>query len=458
MHSGNEEHFTPPQAWRETHARARAEARAGLYVHVPFCSVRCTYCDFSSGALSRDVLNRYLSALETEMERRAPQAQSLTFSSVFFGGGTPSALPGWAFRRIVQGLRARYAIAPDAEFTLEANPESVRDTLLDAWAEGGVNRLSMGAQTSHADELQWLGRIHAAERPAEALALARAHGFRRLSLDLMFAFPGHTLARWEETLDWVLSHDLEHVSAYAFIPEVGTPLGDAVARRERVVPDDDTQAAMYQRLVDRLAERGLHGYETSNFCRNGGEARHNLVYWLRRPYLALGPSAHGFVNGERYGNHYATGRWAAAIERGELPESEREGEDALGRDRELLMLGLRLGEGLAPADHDAATWRSLTARYGEAWRAASAGGRLERTASGGVRIPSALRFVADDVIAWIDARADLAPSHAAAGDDSIDTSIEALAGAGPVAPAGFDTHRERYLPSMPCQNSHSPAA
>jgi oxygen-independent coproporphyrinogen-3 oxidase len=298
----------------------------------------------------------------------------------------------------------------------------------------------MGAQSAHADELALLGRIHSAERPAEALALARSHGFQRLSLDLMFAFPGHTPERWDETLEWIAALDLEHVSAYAFIPEPGTPLGDGVGRGQRSVPDDDTQASMYERLTARLWRSGLHAYETSNFCRAGAEARHNLVYWLRRPYLALGPSAHGFWYGERYGNHYATTRWSAALERGESPEAEREPEEARGRDRELLMLGLRLTQGLEPTDHDPAAWRALALRYGVAWRAAIAQGRLEPTRLGGVRIPDGLRFVADDVIAWLDIRAD-------------DVEVD-----GGKAGGWFDTHADRFLPSMACQNSHSPAA
>jgi len=261
----------------------------------------------------------------------------------------------------------------------------------------------------------------------------------------MFAFPGHTPERWDETLEWIATLDLEHVSAYAFIPEPGTPLGDAVSRG-RSVPDDDTQAAMYERLTASLAGLGLHAYETSNFCRAGAEARHNLVYWLRRPYLALGPSAHGFVNGERYGNHYATMRWSAALERGESPEAEREPEEPRGRDRELLMLGLRLTEGLEPSDHDPAAWRALAFRYGAAWRAAIAQGRLEPTGSGGVRIPAAHRFVADDVIAWVDVRGD----DAADGDARRETDGDAR--------RRVDTHADRFLPSMTWQNWHSPAA
>ena len=377
-------------------------------MHVPFCAVRCTYCDFSTGSLSAPAVERYLGAMCREADARAAVASGRVFHSVFFGGGTPSALPAAAFRRLWRTLVGRFAVARDAEITLEANPESVRDDRLEAWTACGVNRLSFGAQSFDPGELRALGRVHTAERPADAVALARAHGVQRLSLDLMFGFPGHTLASWARTLDRVLALELEHVSAYCFIPEPGTPLGDAVAAGTAVLPDDDEQAAAYERLDATVGEHGYACYETSNFCRPGGEARHNLVYWLRRPYLGLGPSAHGLWDGRRYGNAYAFGAWAAALERGERPEVEAEAETRESRAREIVMLGLRLACGLHAADYAPAAWRDVAQRYGRAFDRALASGRLERCARG-LRIPSRLRFLADDVIARIEADAARAP-------------------------------------------------
>jgi len=388
-------------------AEARDAARVGLYVHVPFCAVRCTYCDFSSGALSAQAVERYLLALEREIARRAPAADGVAFTSVFFGGGTPSALSARHFARVWRALRARLTIAPDAEITLEANPESVRPALLDAWAAAGVNRLSMGAQSFDPEELARLGRIHDAERPAAAFAMARAHGFRRLSLDLMFGFPDHTPGRFAATLDRALALDPEHLSAYCFIPEAGTPLGDAVLRGAARLPGAEAQADLYATLIERLAGAGYGIYETSNFCRPGAEARHNLVYWLRRDYLGLGPSAHGLWRGERYGNHYGADRWAAALEADGAcdtvePETERSRAD------EIVMLGLRFATGLDARDHTPTRWGEVTRRYGDAFRRAIATGRLEQT-PGGVRVPAEHRFVADDVIAWLMAIADREP-------------------------------------------------
>ncbi len=383
---------------------ARSRARAGLYVHVPFCAQRCTYCDFSTGALSSHAVERYLAAMTLEIARRAPDAGALEFSSVFFGGGTPSALSPRAFRTLWRGLRAAFRIAPDAEITLEANPESVRPAQLDAWREAGVNRLSMGAQSFDADELRVLGRIHDRARPARAFELARRHGFERLSLDLMFGYPGHTMERWRATLEQALELAPEHLSAYCFIPEPGTPLGDAALTGSNPLPAPEWQADAYAYLTDRFATAGLACYETSNFARPGAEARHNLVYWLVRPCVALGPSAHGFVHGERYGNHYAFSRWATALERGRSTEAEREPYDRERHATEIMMLGLRLGAGLDRDDHAGAAWQSVLTRYRDAFEGAVAGRRLERT-SQGWRIPAGLRFMADDVLAWIEARA-----------------------------------------------------
>ena len=383
---------------------AREAARAGLYVHVPFCARRCSYCDFASGVFSAAAAERWLAALEREAALRAPAAAGLVLTSVFFGGGTPSTLSPRHVARVARVLRAAFTIAPDAEITLEANPESVEPRRLGAWRAAGVDRLSLGAQSFHADELARLGRIHPPGRPGEAFALARAQGFRRLSLDLMYGFPGQRAERWRETLERALALEPEHLSAYAFTAEPGTPLGDAVLSGRECVPGDDEQAEAYETLLAGAARAGLGPYETSNLCRPGAEARHNLVYWLRRPYVGLGPSAHGLLAGERYGNHRSLDAWAAALERGAAPESEREKPEADSRAREVMLLGLRLTTGVRAADHEPGVWRETMARYGAALEEAVVTGRLVRREAG-FALPRELRFVADEVIAWIEVRA-----------------------------------------------------
>ena len=415
-------------------AAARREAIAGLYVHVPFCAVRCHYCDFSSGALSKAAVERYLAAIAVEARLRASGAAQTRFHSVFFGGGTPSALGPAAFARLMRTLRDQFDIAPGAEITLEANPESVDAGRLEAWRAGGVNRLSMGAQSFHADELERLGRVHAAGRPAAATALARAYGFERLSLDLMFGYPGHDARRFEASLEAALACGIEHLSAYCFIPEPGTPLGDAALAGEAALSGPETEADLYEVAERVLSDAGFACYETSNFCRPGAEARHNLVYWLRRPYLGLGPSAHSLLNGERFANHYAFARWAAALECGRAPESERERESEVSVATEILLLGLRLGRGIDPRDHSATVWRALRSRFGDALDRAVNAGRLD-LGGGAYRVPAWARFVADEVIAWVLAR-EQSPCEGR---------------------APFDTRAASPIMIEPCSNLPSPA-
>lgn len=407
---------------------ARAEARLGLYVHVPFCAVRCRFCDFATGSLSAEKVERYLAAMEREAGLRAGDATGAAFTSVFFGGGTPSALSSRHFTRLMRIVRGSFDIAGGAEITIEANPESVRPALLDAWAAAGVNRISMGAQSFVPAELERLGRIHDAARPAEAVRLARRHGFRRLSVDLMFAFPGHQLSGWRHTLERALALDVEHLSAYAFIPEDGAPMGAAVLRGELALPSPEQQSRLYATLVRTLGSAGYACYETSNFARPGGEARHNLVYWLRRDHLALGPSAHGLWGGVRHMNSRGFDAWADGLAHSR-PWRTLEPETHASRTDEIVMLALRLGSGLLPEDHDPDTWGEVVDRFGVRLERGVAERRLLRS-RGGWRISARHRFVADEILAWV------------------------LAGPAP----RIDTPPERSVTSRPCLISPSPVS
>jgi len=408
--------------------RARDEARVGLYVHVPFCSVRCDYCDFATGTISAAAVARYLEALAREIERRAESARGVQFSSVFFGGGTPSALSARHFEQVWAMIRGHFELARDAEITLEANPESVRPALLDAWAQAGVNRLSMGAQSFDPNELERLGRIHDAEQPGRAAALARAHGFRRLSLDLMFGFPGASAETFRATLDRALEIDPEHLSAYCYIAEPDTPMGRAVLQGELTLPEPEEQAELYDEMTATLARAGHACYEISNFCRPDAEARHNLVYWLRRDYLAVGPSSHGLWRGVRYGNRPGLYDWAARLASSRAWASEEPETDS-SRAEEIVMLGLRLADGLRANDYAPSEWHEVTARFGRAFERAVATERLLQD-GGCVRIAPEHRFVSDDIIAWV-----LADSER----------------------VGFDSVGNRSVPSAPCLVPHFPA-
>jgi oxygen-independent coproporphyrinogen-3 oxidase len=341
---------------------------------------------------------------------RAPGAAGVSFSSVFFGGGTPSAISPRAFTRAWHAIGEHFTLERDAEITLEANPETVKPGLLEAWAAAGVNRLSMGAQSFVPEELRSLGRLHDEHRPGQAFTLARTHGFERLSLDLMFGYPGHTPGNWARTLEAALALEPEHISAYGFIPEDGTPLGDAVARGETSPVPPELEADLHAQADAAFVAAGLRPYETSNWARPGAECRHNLTYWLRRDYLALGPSAHGLWRGMRYENARSLGDWAERLERGDDPAVAREQDTPVSRTDETVMLALRLASGLDLRDLPPGPLEELDMRYTNAFTAAHGDGRLER-APHGWRVPAAHRFVADDTIAWLAVRARAMPSR-----------------------------------------------
>ncbi len=274
----------------------------GLYVHVPFCTVKCSYCDFNSYAGIEDLQARWLDAALAELALWAPRLEARVFSTVFIGGGTPSLLPGESIRRLLDAVRAQLRLAVDAEITLEANPESVRPERLAEYRAAGVNRISMGVQSLDPAELGFLDRIHSADRARQAFGEIRAAQFDNVNLDLIYGLPGQSLAGWRSTVDGVLSWHggPDHLSCYALTVEDGTPLAARVAAGRVVEADPDAVAEIADWTAARLSRAGYEQYETSNYARNGLQCRHNLLYWRNQEYLAIGPGAHGFVDGVRY--------------------------------------------------------------------------------------------------------------------------------------------------------------
>ncbi|MBR7187776.1 MAG: radical SAM family heme chaperone HemW [Clostridia bacterium] len=273
-----------------------------IYIHVPFCARKCAYCDFASFSGREADWRRYFEALWAELESWSPRLSGYEVASVFFGGGTPTLVPG---EYIVETLSRARAIAPftaDAEITLEGNPGTLTPEKLAAYRSAGVNRLSLGAQSFDDRLLRSLGRIHTAAQIGEAVRLARTAGFGNINLDLMYALPGQATEQWLHTLDAAVSLEVQHISAYSLIVEEGTPMADRVRRGEAVIPDDDAVNAMQRAAIDRLAAAGYGRYEISNYARPGIECRHNLTYWRRGDYLGLGCAAHSMLRETRFCN------------------------------------------------------------------------------------------------------------------------------------------------------------
>jgi len=356
----------------------------GVYVHVPFCSTRCDYCDFATWTDRAHLVDDYVDACVADAERRAGATPAAT--SVFFGGGTPSLLTAAQVTRVLRAVPR----VPGAEVTVECNPDSVDPAKLAAYREAGVTRLSFGVQSMRTHVLAALGRTHDPANVGRAVRWARAAGFHTFNLDLIFGTPGETVDDWRATLDAVLELEPPHVSAYALTVEPSTPLGRRVATGSPG-PDEDDQATKYEVADDRLTAAGLGWYEISNWARPGHECRHNLLYWSQGPYLGIGCAAHGHTpargaergtpGSRRWWNVRAPERYLARIRAGRSPEAGEEHLDGDAAADEALALALRTRTGapIAPA------WAPLAgdlAALGLLEAAAAARGRAVLTRRG----------------------------------------------------------------------------
>ncbi|HMO95290.1 MAG TPA: radical SAM family heme chaperone HemW, partial [Tepidiformaceae bacterium] len=273
-----------------------------VYVHIPFCTIKCGYCDFNAYAGMDALKAAYGEALVRQVRANAPLLSGRSIRSVGFGGGTPGEVPASQVGRVLEALHELAEWEAEAEVTLEVNPATTGRTALRELRAAGVNRLSIGAQSFHTDELRFLDRIHSADATAAAVELAREAGFERISLDLIYGLPGQQMERWEETLVAAVETGAGHISTYALTVEEGTPLARRVAAGEVIPLDEDAFAAMYERTTDVLEAEGFRQYELSNWARPGEFSRHNSIYWTDGEYLAIGAGAHGYVAGERYEN------------------------------------------------------------------------------------------------------------------------------------------------------------
>ena len=316
----------------------------GIYVHIPFCEHKCIYCDFYS-IESHDPIEEFIRALKREIAASSAAAGSDTFSSIFFGGGTPSLLDPAVIGDIVGLLDRTFRIDAGAEVTLEANPGTVDRGKLMGYRAAGVNRLSFGVQSFHEDDLRFLTRIHTSEQAIQGFRMARETGFENVSLDLIFALPGQTMSRWEQNLRQAVELGPSHVSAYSLIVEPETPLFRMVKAGQVSPIPVEAEAEMYEFTMQYLRESGYEHYEVSNYAMPGFRSRHNRGYWDHASYLGFGPSAHSFRNNRRWWNTPNVRSYCDAIAEGRPPVA---GEEILNKRQlfdETVMLGLR-GEGL----------------------------------------------------------------------------------------------------------------
>lgn len=341
-----------------------------LYVHIPFCRQKCRYCDFASYAGCENRMDAYVDALLAEAAVQSQRLHHPKVETVFLGGGTPSLLTGELLSRLLTGLHALFQIAPDAEFTSEANPGTLTAQWLTAALQGGVNRLSMGMQALQPELLRTLGRIHDFSQVQQSIGLARSMGFSNLSLDLMFGLPGQTRQHWQETLEAALSLNPQHLSCYGLIPEEGTPLKADLDAGWLTLPDEETERTMYDDALSILSAHGFQQYEISNFALPGYACQHNLGYWRQVPYLGLGASASSMLTDS------PSAAYTRETNPPKLADYLRMVQDAHWSDREVIpvsagearfetmMLGLRTTEGVSAEGFQQMHGTSLAEQYG----------------------------------------------------------------------------------------------
>lgn len=327
----------------------------GVYLHVPFCRVRCGYCDFNTytatelhGARQDQYADTLLREIELSVDvlarAGAPRREA---STVFFGGGTPTLLPAGDLGRMLSGVRDAFGLAPDAEVTVEANPDTVTPAVVEELAAAGVTRMSIGMQSAVPHVLAALERTHDPANIASAVAAARDAGLA-VSLDLIYGAPGESLGDWRRSIDTALAHEPDHLSAYALIIEDGTKLARQIRRGEVPAPDDDLQADMYELADAALAAAGYEWYEVSNWSRGRAQrSRHNLAYWRGQDWWGYGPGAHSHIAGLRWWNVKHPAAYAQRLAQGESPAAGRELLDAQVRGVERLLLESRIREGVA---------------------------------------------------------------------------------------------------------------
>lgn len=333
--------------WSAEPSRSGRDMSFGLYIHLPYCRSICPYCAFATAPLHHAEPERFLAALDRELA--AARKEGVAWSrpvTIYVGGGTPTALDPPTLRRFLSWVRSAFDLTAVREWTVEANPEGLTDEKLAVLLDGGVRRLSIGVQSLEPSILKSLGRIHSAEKALDAIERARRAGFESVSADLIVAVPGETPEGIARGVEALLERGVTHLSAYSLQVEPNTPFAAKVARGALSPPGDDTAADRYALLDSLLLPRGFRHYEVSNYALPGCESKHNVGYWIRRPYLGLGPGAHSYDGERRWENEHDTRRYLERVEQAGLPRDEVTTLDARSAAEEEVFLALRRDRGL----------------------------------------------------------------------------------------------------------------
>lgn len=369
----------------------------GLYLHIPFCRSKCLYCDFCSFPHPKEeTVDRYVSMLCEDLCRRAAECRDDTVDTVYLGGGTPTLLPAKLPIKILDTVAKHYHLSSNAEITLECNPATGdRDSFV-ALRKSGFNRVSIGLQSAHRDELRALGRRHDFEQFCKTFAELRDADFTNVSADVMFGLPLQTTERYLQTLEKLCALSPEHISAYGLIVEDGTPFSTLAARGQLPLPDEETTREMYFAGISLLASHGIAQYEISNFAKKGYESRHNLKYWNCDEYLGFGPAAYSDFGGSRFGNS----RDLVAYNEGKSILEETETPDQKERMNEYVMLRMRLCEGVSASAFEARFGMDFEEAFGQKLSRYRNGGFVRKTEDGYAFTPEGM-YVSNAILSEV---------------------------------------------------------
>jgi len=396
-------HYHDPMPQRDSWSKP-AGGQCGIYVHVPYCHSKCGYCDFYSVPLERPGVSGLVEMVGRELGTRIEGADH-EIRSIFCGGGTPTVLPVESLGKLLAGLSQIARTHPVEEFTVEANPGTVDDEKVDLLVGAGVNRVSMGAQSFDVQELAVLERLHSPDDVVTSVGRLRQRGAQQISIDLIFGIPGQTIGSWDESLRRAIELEPDHVACYGLTYEPGTRLYEQREAGVVTACDEELEADLYLHAIETLAAAGYQQYEISNFARPGCECLHNLAYWHNEPYIGVGPSASGFLNGRRYKNVSDIEAYVQMMDAQGHAEAESEVIDSRTLMTEMIMMQLRLVEGLSIADFCGRTGADPVALFGDTLDQLVERG-LATVSETHIALTRSGRLVADRIIVELASRCD----------------------------------------------------
>ncbi len=351
------------------------DKRIGLYVHIPYCRQKCSYCDFNSYASMEGTVPEYFNALNNEISSYSDMLQGFTVKTVFMGGGTPSYVDSKYMHPLMSSLNRHMNIEGDAEISIETNPGTLTEKKLSVYREAGINRLSIGLQAWQNSLLKYLGRIHNIEDFITNYKLALKAGFNNINVDLIFGIPGQSIKDWTDTIDNISQLDITHLSCYSLKIEEGTPFGLQLEKGKLKAVEDELDREMYWLAIEKLRNNGFKQYEISNFAREGYECRHNLVYWNAEEYVGFGAGAHSYFNKKRFNNVGDIHRYSSLINNNESTIENVQAIDEQDSMSEYMILRLRLVEGVLSKDFEQRFGVALSTKYSK---------QIERLVSSGL--------------------------------------------------------------------------